>query len=110
MIKNKSLKLIITIIIIIFITTYLISYSGYYEYKLQEKTILTNEKIKEFEEDVKNNENIDIKEYLPKEEKDYSNKITNMVYKISNNSNKLAKKCINLLFKKLNHLVEDSQP
>lgn len=107
MIKNKPLNFIIIIIIIIFVTSYLTSNSGYYEYQLQEKTILTNEKIKEFEIDVQNNENIDIKDYLNEEEINYSNKITNIVYKISDNSNKLARKCIKAIFKKLSYLVED---
>ena len=105
---NKSLiKLIILIIVIIFISSYLISSSGYYEYTMQQRTIITNEKIKEFENDIKNNENIDLKEYLNKEEIDYSNKITTLVYNISESSNNLARKAIKYLFKKLGSLVED---
>jgi hypothetical protein len=38
---------------------------------------------------------------------DYSNKITNLVYNLSDNSNKLARKTIKYLFKKLGSLVED---
>lgn len=107
MIKNKTVKYSIIIISIIFIISYFVSYSGYYEYQLQERTILTNEKIKEFEQDVKNKEAIDIKEYLVSEEIDYSNKLTNLVYQISDNSNKLARKGLKALFKKLSYLVED---
>lgn len=105
---NKSIiKLIILLIIIIYISSYLIASSGYYEYTMQQRTIITNERIKEFEEDIKNNENIDIKDYLKKEEFDYSNKITNLVYNISENSNKITRKTIKYLFKKLGSLVED---
>ena len=85
----------------------MIASTGYYEYTMRERTIITNEKIKEFEEDIKNNENIDIKDYFEKEEIDYSNKITNLVYNISDNSNKLARKAIKYLFKKLGSLVEE---
>jgi hypothetical protein len=42
-----------------------------------------------------------------KEEIDYSNKITNLVYNISDSSNKLARKTIKYIFKKLASLVED---
>ena len=63
MLKNKYLKLISIIILISFLSAYYISNSGYYEYRMQERTILTNEKIKEFEQDVKNKENIDIVMY-----------------------------------------------
>lgn len=105
---NKNLtKLIILAITIIFISSYLIASTGYYEYTMQQRTIITNEKIKEFEEDIKNNEDIDIKDYLEEEEIDYSNKFTNLVYNISDNSNKLARKAIKYLFKKLGSLVED---
>jgi len=105
---NKSIiKILFIIILTIFIASYFISESGYYEYTIKQQTVITNEKIKEFENDIKNNENIDLKEYLSKEEIDYSNKITNLVYNISDNSNKLARKTIKYIFKKLASLVED---
>lgn len=105
---NKTIiKIVIITVLIIFSASYIISESGYYEYTMQQRTIITSEKIKEFEEDVKNNENIDLKEYLSKDEIDYSNKFTNLVYNISDNSNKLAKKAIKYIFKKLGSLVED---
>lgn len=105
---NKKInKLVISITIIIFISSYLISSSGYYEYTMQQRTIITNEKIKEFETDVKNNQDIDLKEYLKQEEIDYSNKFTTLVYNISENSNELTRKIIKKIFKKLSTLVED---
>lgn len=104
---KKLIKLLVIITIVIFISSYMIAESGYYEYTMQQRTIITNEKIKEFEEDIKNNKNIDLKDYLNKEPNDYSNKITNLVYSISNNSNKLARKAIKYIFKKLGSLVED---
>ena len=104
---KKIIKIIIIIIFAIFIASYLVSSSGYYEYRVQQQSIITNEKIKEFEEDIKNNENIDLKEYLEKEQNDYTNKFTTIVYNISENSNKFAKKAIKYIFKKLGSLVED---
>lgn len=105
--NKKITKLILLITVIIFISSYLIASSGYYEYTMQQRTIITNEKIKEFETDIKNNENIDIKEYLSKEEVDYTNKFTTLVYNISESSNELTRKLIKALFKKLSVLVED---
>ena len=105
---NKSIiRLIMIIILIIFLSSYIIASTGYYDYTMRERTIITNEKIKEFEEDIKNNENIDIKDYYDNKELDYSNKITTLVYNVSDNSNKLARKAIKYLFKKLGSLVED---
>ena len=104
---NNLIKLITVIILLIFISSYLVASTGYYEYTMQQKTIITNEKIKEFEEDIKNNQNIDLKDYLKEEEIDYSNKFTNLVYSISDTSNKLTRKAIKYIFKKLSTLVED---
>ncbi len=106
-IKNKYLEFIIILIIIIYSACYYVACSGYYEYHMQEKTMLTNKKIKEFEEDIKNNKEIDIKDYLDYEEKDYTNKITDIMYGISNNGNKIARKLIKGLFKKLSYLVDE---
>lgn len=94
-------------IIIIYTACYYVACSGYYEYHVQEKTILTNQKIKEFEEDIKNNKEVDIKDYLVNEEVDYTNRFTRLMYGISDNGNKLARKIIKGLFKKLSYLVED---
>ena len=105
--KNKYLKFILIITLIAFISSYYISNSGYYEYTLQERTILTNEKIKEFEQDVSENKEIDIKTYLDTEELDYSNKITNLMYNLSDSGNKLARKCMKALFKKISTLVDE---
>ena len=105
---NKNIiRLIIIIIVIIFISSYIIASTGYYEYTMRERTIITNEKIKEFEEDIRNNKDVDIKDYYDNKELDYSNKITTLVYNVSDNSNKLARKAIKYLFKKLGTLVED---
>ena len=105
---NKSLiKLIVLLIIIAFISSYLVASSGYYEYTIQQRTIITNEKIKEFESDIKNNQNIDMKEYFKEEDLDYSNKFTTLVYNISENSSKLTKKIIKKLFQKLDSMVDD---
>lgn len=105
--KNSYLKLIIIVIILVFICSYYVSNSGYYEYYMQEKTVLTNEKIKEFERDVSKNKDIDVKDYLEYEEVDYSNRFTNLIYNISTKASKLTRKGIKALFKRLSYLVED---
>lgn len=105
--NKKIIQLLALLIVIIFISSYLIASSGYYEYTMQQKTIITNEKIKEFEQDIKDNKEIDLVEYLDDESTDYSNAFTNLVYNISDNSNKLARKAIKYLFKKLGSLIED---
>lgn len=104
---KKITKFIVLMVVILFIASYIISESGYYEYTIQQRTVITNDKIKEFEEDIKNNENVDLLDYLNEDKIDYSNKITTLVYNISNSSNKIARKAIKYIFKKLGSLVED---
>ena len=105
--KNNLLKAIIIIILIIYISSYYVSNSGYYEYHMQQKTVLTNQKIKEFEKDIKDNQNIDIKDYLATEELDYSNKLSNFIYNLSEDGKNISRKVMKLIFKKLSYLVED---
>ena len=105
MIKGLS-KIILIIILLLFITSYVISSSPYYEYANRGKNVISNDRIQEFEEDIKNNVEIDLKDYMDKKEDDYSNKITDFVYNISNGSNKVMKKAIKYLFKKLSSFVE----
>lgn len=105
--KINPPKLILIITILIFICSYYISNSGYYEYELKQKTYLTNEKIKEFEKDIKNNQNIDIKTYLDPEDTNYSNKLTNAIYKLSDKGNHLMQSGMKALFKKLSTLIND---
>ena len=90
-IKKKSLNIIFIIIFFLYTSSYYVANSGYYEFHLQEKTYLTNEKIKEFENDIKNNQDIDVKDYLVDEEIDYRNKLTNLVYQLSYQGNKIAR-------------------
>lgn len=106
-IKNSTFKLILIIVIIAFIASYYIANSGYYEYDLQKRTVLTREKIKEFENDVQNNKDIDIKDYLAEEEVSYTNKITNLVYNTSDKGTSLMRSFLKAVFKKISYLVED---
>ena len=92
---------------IIFASSYYVSNSGYYEYHLQERTILMNNKIKEFEEDIKSNNNIDAKDYLEDNNMDYTNRFTNLVYGVSNGGTKITRKLLKKIFKKIRYLVED---
>jgi len=105
---NKSLiKLISIIIIIAFTSSYFVASSGYYEYSMQQRTILTNEKIKEFENDIKNNQDIDLKDYYVEEQIDYSNKLTNFIYNISESSSELTRKVLKKIFKKVGSMIDE---
>lgn len=58
--------------------------TGYYEAKLNQKTAITNEAIKKFEEDVKEGKDVDITDYVTDIRKDYSNHTTKAGVTFSN--------------------------
>ena len=106
MVKGLS-KILLIVMILLFIASYIVSTSGYYEYALRGKNVISSDKIKEFEDDIKNNKEIDLKNYMDNKNEDYSNKMTDLVYNISSGSNKIAKKAIKYIFKKLSMFLED---
>ena len=60
------------ILFIIYISYSLALENGYYETKVKQKTILTDEKIEEFENDIKQGKEIDVKDYTVEDYHDYS--------------------------------------
>lgn len=86
-------------LIIVFFVMILASSSGYYEYELSKKTILTNEAIERFEQDLKDGKNIDIDDYVIKEEKNYDNRVSRMGNSISNKIDNVVSIGVKYLFK-----------
>ena len=105
--KKFIFKSIFVIFFIAFIITYAIGESGYYEYQLSNKRILTEEQMKKFEEDVKNGEDIDLNDYVVDTTKDYSNKFTSFVTDVSLTANNYIKKTIESLFTAVGKMVEE---
>ena len=92
------------LLFIVYVALYISVENGYYEKQTEKKTILTEEKIAEFEEDVKNNKEIDIKDYLEAEHQDYSSFTSKAGIKFSEGMQKIMTKGIDgtiYLFKKL---------
>ena len=80
--NKKIIKISIYLIIIVFLCSYFIEFAGYHEYYFQNKKNLTEESIKQFEQDVKEGKEIDINNYLTKNI-DYSNKLTRTTSEVS---------------------------
>ena len=93
--SKKMVKLLIEVVIIVFIFSYAIEKSGYYEYNLQEKKNMTEDEIKKFENDVKMGKNVDVKDYLNDVTKDYSSNLTRSASTFSLNLNRYLIKTIN---------------
>ena len=100
--KNKVLKMILAILFIYFLIILVSSQTGYYEYNNNLKATYTEEKIKEFEKDVMEGKNVNIKDYITNDKKDYTNKITDVGAKMSN----IVIKSVNLALKESYKIIE----
>ena len=94
--KNSSLaftifKRSIAILFIIFMILYFQVETGINN-ELTKKTIITQENIKKFEEDIKNGEYVDIKDYTETSDIDTSNIMSDAGYLVSNQASKFIGK------------------
>ena len=71
---NPFLKLIM-IFFLIFIAFYIALESGYYPSRIEKKTIMTNQEINDFENNIKENKVVSTSGYIKKDE-NYSNFVT----------------------------------
>ncbi len=81
--KHNFFKTLFILVFLLFLALFIASKTGYYEKSVKDKTYLTNKKLKEFEKDISEGKNVDVKDYFPKEV-DYSNVFTKSANNISN--------------------------
>lgn len=94
---ENTFKIIFIFLFVIFLTMYISVGSNYYEYELHKKVMLTNEDIKRFEDDVKNNKEVDIDNYISSRV-DYSNSFSKASTKLSKETKKYIKQGIEGIF------------
>lgn len=94
---ENTFKIIFIFLFVIFLTMYISVGSNYYEYELHKKVMLTNEDIKRFEDDVKNNKEVDIDNYISSRV-DYSNSFSKASTKVSKETKKYIKEGIEGIF------------
>ena len=102
--KPNILFKILALLFLVFTALILAYESGYYETKNKNRAILTKEAMAKFEEDIKNGEVVDVKDYLKEERVDYSNTVTKVGNKITNNLSGFMTKGLSGLFKSLKGL------
>ena len=81
--KRDWVRMIGMTLLFLFLGLYLASRNGYIDYQARNQMILTQEQIKKFEEDVKNQRPIDIDNYIVREEDLYDNQLSKTSLKIS---------------------------
>lgn len=107
MLLIKSFKLIVFVIFTSFFLTVILSLSGYYQTALQKKTILTNEAINQFENDIKEGKDIDINNYVELNQKNYDNAFSKSGRYISKKINKIVSDCIEKTLKIILKSIEE---
>lgn len=95
----------LNLLFFVFISLYIALESGYYESKMAKKTAMTEESIKKFEQDIKDNKPIDLKDYTFENHKDYGNNTTDLAIFIGGKVEKFMSSGINDLFNVLKSLV-----
>jgi len=100
----KILRKIIFILFIFYLINFFVVESGFYKSETTKKTILTEEKIAEFENDVKNGTFVDIKDYTEEEYVDTSNKIDDIGYEIGQGIHEIINNKVIKFFKKIGEL------
>jgi len=103
--KGNVILKILSVLFIIYIALFIANMSGYYEGKIRDQVLVTDEGIKEFEEKVQNGEEIDLDSFLNLEKEDYSNNLsllgdnlTNSLQKFISGSMDIVGNVINSLF------------
>lgn len=79
--KNNLFTKILSILFLIYISLYMMDNLGYYNINTKNK-VLTEQAIKEFENDIKNGKNIDIKNYVG-DNTNYKNFYSELGYNMS---------------------------
>ncbi len=96
--NNKWFKITLLILFLMFLGLYISANAGLIDYQAKYKNMMTEKEIKQFEEDLKNNINIDIKDYVKRNNKNYSNNVSKTTYKISKNIGNIVKNMLNIIF------------
>lgn len=106
-IYNGMFKFVFIILFVAFLTLYVSNQTGYFEYQQRQNVILTEEKIKQFEIDVKNGVKLDIEKYLEDTKINYNNKTSKLGLFLSNKLGEYFKNGIEKTFKILNEFVKE---
>ena len=104
--NNKWFKYTFLVLFLLFLGLYVSSNAGLIDYQAKYKKTLTEKEIKQFEEDLKNNKDVDIKNYSSINNKDYSNAISNTTLKISNAIGNVVKGTLDFIFKQIEKGME----
>jgi hypothetical protein len=102
----KLFKYLFLILFMMYFAIFVMVNLGYYEYASYKKKVFTQDQIKKYEEDIKNNVHIDIEDYLVDEE-DFQEKPKRIGLKISELISNGCKEGVSEVFNFLNKVVNE---
>lgn len=105
MTKTNLVRLIVLILVFLFFVLYFMQASGYNEYSKNRENMLTEEQIKEYEEDIEKGKDVTIKDYLNKDRVNYDNKVSELGLDLSELIGDMFNKGMNTFFEMLNEAV-----
>ena len=105
MTKTNLARLIVLILVFLFFVLYFMQASGYNEYTRNRENMLTEEQIKEYEEDIEAGKDVTIKDYLNKDKVNYDNKVSELGLDLSELIGDIFNKGMNTFFEMLNEAV-----
>ena len=105
MTKTNLARLIVLILVFLFFVLYFMQVSGYNEYTRNRENMLTEEQIKEYEEDIEAGKDVTIKDYLNKDKVNYENKVSELGLDLSRLIEDIFNKGMNVFFEMLNEAV-----
>lgn len=103
---KKTLKIFLLALILVYLLLFFSYKNGYYKDINHEKKILTDEKIKEYEEDLINGVDVTQKEYVVVEP-NYENNYTKGFLKLSKTIEQGLDKVIKYFFMKISKMVDE---
>lgn len=103
--RTKLFRFTFTILFAIFITLFVSNKYGYFEYQKHEQVTLTQEQIKQFEQDVKEGKNISLEDYKANTNKNYQTRLSQAGLNISNTVADFVKKGVEGFFGSIDKLV-----
>ncbi len=103
---KQLIKILFIIILLFYLVLYFSYRNGYYLDKNKEKALLTDEKIKEYEEDLKTGVDVSKKDYVVIENS-YDNSYTRFSLSISRRIEKGLDRVIKYFFKKVSKTINE---
>ena len=107
-IRAQLFRIIVIISFVCFLTLFIANRYGYYEFRNYERTMLTLEQIKQFEQDVQDGKEIDLQNYLTNIRKNYQNNISRAGLTISNTVSNIVRRGVEGGFDFISRMINEN--